>query len=313
MSKPWKASLLVVVIALALVSAASVRFAWHMQLYGHWHNMWYGNQAPDKNIWLPDYKVVIQAKPVESVTNLSGITYDSDRDRLLGITNGTPMEIVALSRNGDLLERYPLIGFEDSEGIAYIGGGRVVIADERLQQLDIVTLPDTPAPIHVEQAQFVAIGVNLSKHNKGFEGVTYDPVNDRVFAIKERDPRQLYTVTGMLASLGGPLQIRIDDLTSWVDRSVFSRDLSEDYYDPRTGHLLLLSDESDNVTELDEAGNFVSIRSLRSMAGDLERTVPQAEGLTMDANGELYVVSEPNLFYRFAKAKGAMVASKEKP
>lgn len=313
MSKAKKAGLIIFVIALVLVFATGARSVLHLQLYGHLHNKLYGNRAPDTNIWLPDYKAVIQAKPVENITNLSGIAYDYDRDRLLGITNGSPMEILVLDRNGELLDRYPLIGFEDTEGIAYIGGGRVVIADERLQQLDIVTLPQTPGPIHVEQAQFVAIGVNLSDHNKGFEGVTFDPANDRVFAIKERDPRQLYSVTGMLASMGGPLQIRIKDLTSWVDRSVFSRDLSEGYYDPKTGHLLLLSDESSNITELDEKGNFVSILSLRSQAGDLKKTVPQGEGMTMDADGELYVVSEPNLFYRFSKSRNTQIAQVEKP
>lgn len=313
MSKARKAGWLVVMIALVLLLATGARSGLHQQLYGHLHNKWPGNQAPDKNIWLPDFKAVIQARPVEGVTNLSGIAYDFDRNRLLGITNSGAMEIVALNRDGELLGRYPLIGFEDAEGIAYIGGGRVVIADEQLQQLDIITLPDAPGPIHVEQAQFVAIGVNLSEHNKGFEGVAYDAANDRVFAIKERDPRQLYSITGMVASMGGPLQIRIKDLTSWVERSVFSRDLSEGYYDPKTGHLLLLSDESRNITELDDKGDFVSILSLRSQAGDLKRTVPQAEGMTMDADGELYVVSEPNLFYRFSKSKNTQVAQVEKP
>jgi uncharacterized protein YjiK len=312
MSKPWKVGVIVIVVALALLFAASLRFSWHSQLYGHWHNKWYGNQDPVKNIWLPDYRAAIQAKPLPGVTNLSGIAYDFDRGRMLGITNGAPMEILTLSRDGDVLEHYPLIGFQDTEGIAYIGGGRVVIADEVKQQLDIITLPDTPGPIHVEDARFLAIGVNLSNNNKGFEGVTYDVANDRVLAVKERDPRQLYSVTGMLASLGGSLQIRIDDLTSWVDRSVFSRDLSELFYDPRTGHLLMLSEESNNVTELDEKGNFVSILSLLSMAGDLKKNVPQAEGMTMDADGELYIVSEPNLFYRFTKAKGTLGVGTEK-
>jgi uncharacterized protein YjiK len=311
MSKTWKPGIFFIVVLLGAY-AVSAHFMAHQQLYAHWQNRWHGNQAPDKNIWLPDYKAVIQAKPIASVTDLSGITYDPDRDRLLGITNSSSMEIIALSRNGDLLERYPLIGFQDTEGIAYLGNGRVVIADEVLQRLYVVTLPSTPEPIHVENAPFLAIEINLSEHNKGFEGVTYDPVNDRIFAIKERDPRQLYSVTGMLASMGGSLQIRIKDLTNWIDRSVFGMDLSEGYYDPRTGHLLILSEQSDNVTELDEKGNFVSIRSLLGLTDDLEKNIPQAEGMTMDADGELYIVSEPNLFYRFSKSKAAVPESQQK-
>jgi uncharacterized protein YjiK len=310
MSKKWKLGLFFIVVLLGAY-AVSTHFMVHQQLYAHWKNLWHGNPAPEKNIWLPDYKAVIQAKPVADVTNLSGIAYDPDHDRLLGITNGAPQQIVAMSRNGDLLERYPLIGFQDTEGIAYMGNGRVVIADEVLQRLYVLTLPDSPGPIHVENAQFVAIEINLSEHNKGFEGVTYDAANDRIFAIKERDPRQLFTVTGMLASIGGPLQVRIKDLTNWIDRSVFGLDLSEGYYDPRTGHLLLLSEQSSNVTELDENGNFVSIRSLLGL-NDLKKTIPQAEGMTMDTAGELYIVSEPNLFYRFSKSKAAVAQNQQK-
>ncbi|MBN3864102.1 SdiA-regulated domain-containing protein [Pseudomonas frederiksbergensis] len=309
MSKRWKTGLFFIVVLLGAY-AVSARFMVHQQLYAYWQNRWHGNQAPDKNIWLPDYKAVIQAKPVAGITNLSGVAYDPDHDRLLGITNGVPMEIVAMSRNGDLLERYPLIGFQDTEGIAYMGNGRVVVADEVLQRLYVVTLPDSPSPIHVENAPFVAVEINLSEHNKGFEGVTYDAANDRIFAIKERDPRQLFTVTGMRASIGGPLQARIKDLTHWIDRSVFGLDLSEGYYDPRTGHLLLLSEQSSNLTELDQDGNFVSFRTLLGL-NDLKKTIPQAEGMTMDTSGELYIVSEPNLFYRFSKSKAAVAQNQQ--
>jgi uncharacterized protein YjiK len=311
MSKARKAGI-VLIAALVGVSGVFVHFGLPGQLYAHWHNSWYGNQAPDKNIWLPDYKVAIEGKPIPGITDLSGLAYDPDHDRILGITNGVPMEILALTRDGDLLERYPLIGFEDTEGIAYMGKGRVVIVDEQQQRLHIFTLPEIAGPIRAEQTESLAIEINLSEHNKGFEGVTYDPANDRIFAIKERDPRQLYSITGMLGSIGNRMQIRIKDLTAWVDRGVFSKDLSEGYYDPRTGHLLLLSEQSSNLTELDQQGNFVSILSLRALAGDLKHTLPQAEGMTMDNKGELYIVSEPNLFYRFTQTKAGLSASAEK-
>ena len=40
-------------------------------------------------------------------------------------------------------------------------------------------------------------------------------------------------------------------------------------------------------------------------AHGLKRGVPQAEGLAIDDQGVLYLVSEPNLFYRFAKPQRA--------
>jgi uncharacterized protein YjiK len=33
----------------------------------------------------------------------------------------------------------------------------------------------------------------------------------------------------------------------------------------------------------------------------LQKTVPQAEGIAMDDDGTMYLVSEPNLFYVFKK------------
>ena len=35
----------------------------------------------------------------------------------------------------------------------------------------------------------------------------------------------------------------------------------------------------------------------------IKNTIPRAEGVTMDENGTLYMVSEPNLFYRFERQK----------
>ncbi len=283
--------------------AASSHFYVHQQLYQFGRNWLEGDRAPGQNIWLPDFHVVIEAKPIApELTNLSGVTYDHDNDRLLAITNQGPIQILALDKEGGILARYPLIGFDDTEGLAYLGNNRVAVSDENLQQLDIITLPAQPGPIHVEEAQFIALQINPSRHNKGFEGVTYDPEHDRLFAIKERDPRQVFEVAGMLRSIDqGRLQIKVTDRIDWVNKSVFSLDLSDGYYDSRTGHLLLLSEQSQSITELDQEGRFVSFRSLIGGISDLRRSPPQAEGMTMDREGNLYVVSEPNLFYKFSK------------
>ncbi|AZD67075.1 Uncharacterized protein YjiK [Pseudomonas chlororaphis] len=293
----------VIVMVAALASVAVVKFHWHDRLYFYVVSQLDAARWVGKSIWLPDYKVVIEAKPIVGIDDdLSSITYDYDQDRLLAMTNAAPYMIVALSKSGEFIERYPLRGFDDPEGLTYMGDGLVAVADENLQQIAFFRMPEHPGDIiDAKDTQFLALGINLSKHNKGFEGVTYDAVNDRLFVTKERDPRQLYEISGVKKSLEGKLQIRVLDLTSWVDRSVFAKDISDIYYDPNTGHLVVLSQESALLIELSDQGEMVSFRTLLGRFSDLKKSTYGAEGLTMDNDGNLYVVSEPNLFYRFSK------------
>jgi uncharacterized protein YjiK len=57
------------------------------------------------------------------------------------------------------------------------------------------------------------------------------------------------------------------------------------------------------LLELDKKGEQVSFITLLRGFNGLKNTIPRAEGVTMDEAGTLYVVSEPNLFYRFEKQK----------
>ena len=85
------------------------------------------------------------------------------------------------------------------------------------------------------------------------------------------------------------------------DARLFVRDLSSLQFDERTGHLLALSDESKLLLELNLEGRPISVLSLEKGRHGLKKSVPQAEGVAMDEDGTVYVVSEPNLFYVFKK------------
>ncbi|WP_137820729.1 SdiA-regulated domain-containing protein [Pseudomonas sp. 2FG] len=206
---------ILVLLAVAIVSVvATIKFRWHERLYFYVVSTQNAPAWVGKSIWLPDYKVYLDEKPIQGIGNdLSGLTYDYDKGRLLAITNAGPMQIVSLSKSGEVIDQYPLVGFEDTEGIAYMGNGLVVIVDERIQQLCFLRLPETPGPIDKKDAKFISLGINLGPSNKGFEGITYDTENDRLFVAKERGPRQLYEITGVRKSLEGNLQINIRDLT----------------------------------------------------------------------------------------------------
>jgi len=274
---------------------------WDERLYFYVKSQLNAAAWEGKSIWLPDYKVYIDAKPVKGIEkNLSSVVYDYDQDRLLAVINGGPTELVSMNKAGEVTGRYPLEGFGDIEGLAYMGSGRVVVVDERTQQLSFFQLPATPRSIHIEDAQYLSLGINLNG-NKGFEGITYDAANDRLFVVNERSPRQLFEISGVGASLGQRMQIKIRDLTSWIDGKVFATDLSDIHFDPKTKHLVILSDESKLLVEMTEEGKMVSFRTFVGWLSDLKQSAPQPEGVTLDNEGNLYVVSEPNLFYAFRK------------
>ncbi|WP_052659236.1 SdiA-regulated domain-containing protein [Pseudomonas sp. LFM046] len=257
--------------------------------------------APGTNISLADYRAYIDAKPVKGIDrNLSSVAYDYDEDRLLAVINGGPTELLALSKSGDVIGRYPLDGFGDVEGVAYMGGGRVVVSDERSQQLAFFQLPATPQSIALDEAQTLSLGINLNG-NKGFEGVTYDAEKDRLYVVKEKNPRQLYEISGVGSSLDHRMHIQILDRTDWIGEKVFATDLSDIHFDPKTRHLILLSDESKLLFEMTDDGEIVSTRNLVGWLSELKHSAPQPEGVTLDKDGNLYVVSEPNLFYAFRK------------
>jgi len=277
------------------------------RLYYWINTYWHTEDWQERSVWLPAYRVELDAKPVSGVdTNLSGLTFDPDQNLLWAVTNG-PNELLALSRDGDVKRRYNLAGFHDVEAVSYAGNGQLVIAEERRQSLVIVDVPiDADGKLSPGRAlsrdQYPSLTLSLGEaDNKGLEGLAYDLKGDRLFVTKERDPRQLLEVHGLRASLSNDFSLRIRDLSSTVKDKVFATDLSSVVFDQQSGHLVLLSDESKLLIEMTDEGKVVSFRSLASGFAGLQKGIPQAEGVTIDADGNLYVVSEPNLFYRFAQ------------
>lgn len=254
----------------------------------------------ERSAWLPDYRAIVQAKPISGLDDdVSALTFDPDRRSLFTVTNQKP-HIIELSLDGHVLRQVPLIGFGDPEAIEYISPGIYVITDERLQRLVKVRLDDDTPFIDAADAQQLSLGIGLNG-NKGFEGLAYDSQGKRLFVAKERDPVSIYEVHGFPhTNPEKPFAVHVAGDPE-RDARLFVRDLSSLQYDARTGHLLALSDESHLVLELNADGRPISSLSLLRGSQGLEKSIPQAEGVAMDDQGRLYLVSEPNLFYVFEK------------
>ncbi|XVJ49263.1 SdiA-regulated domain-containing protein [Pseudomonas sp. UBT] len=289
-----------IVMLLTLVAAGVV--AQHFRLFERgWFNFQAWRQpADERSIGLGDYRVSLQAKVIDGLDdNVSALTYDPVRKSLFTVTNKNA-ELVELSLDGKILRRIPLLGFGDAEAVEFISDNIYVISDESQQRLIKVHVNDDTQFLDAADAEQMTLGVHIGGNN-GFEGLAYDSVGKRLFVAKERDPMLIYEIHGFphfkpektysVHVINNPKR----------DAGLFVRDLSSLQYDERSGHLLALSDESFLVLELGIDGRPLSSLSLLNGRHGLEKRVPQAEGIAMDDEGSLYVVSEPNLFYVFKK------------
>lgn len=257
-------------------------------------------KGQEASLLLSDYQVDIEAKVIEGLDDdVSALTYDPDRNSLFTVTNKKP-QLIELSLDGEPVRRINLHGFGDAEAVEYISPGLYVITDERRQRLIKVKVDDRTTDLHAEQSQQLSLGLGLNG-NKGFEGLAYDSEGQRLFVAKERDPIRIYEIHGFPhRDPDQPFAVHVVD-DQQRDAGLFVRDISSLQFDQRTGHLLALSDESRLVLELNVDGKPISSLSLLRGRNGLKRSVPQGEGIATDSQGVLYLVSEPNLFYRFSK------------
>ncbi|GFM89992.1 DNA-binding protein [Pseudomonas cichorii] len=259
-----------------------------------WQMLW----QPDlqQTVGLDRYKVEIEGQVIEGLEDdVSALSYDPDRKSLFTVTN-QKNEMVELSLDGRILRRIPLTGFGDSEAIEYISPGVYVISDERQQRLLKVHVDDNTQTLDAADAVQLTLSIDVGR-NKGFEGLAYDIKGQRLFIAKESEPVQIVEIRGFPQS-SNSLGVIFDRKR---DAGLFVRDMSSLYFDAPTGHLLLMSDESKKILELNDEGRPIASASLKKGQLGLSKDVPQAEGFTLDDEGTLYVVSEPNLFYKFRK------------
>lgn len=269
----------------------------------HWDDRaelwWQERSTPLVNrlasIWLPGYRAVVQAKTLTGLEEdeTSGLTYNPQTGTLFTVTGKHPL-LVELSRDGEILRRILLKGFSDPEGVEMMDNGRMAIVDERRRQLTTFTLRD--GDLELNAADFPGFDLGFADAgNKGFEGLGWDSRSHSLLLGKERGPLGLFSLPfpGEDGAAG--------TLQPLMAGNLGLRDISSLSVDERTGHLLLLSDESRLLLELDRSGQPVSFLSLSGGLNGLDSSIKQAEGVAMDENGDIYIVAEPNLFYRFRK------------
>ena len=246
------------------------------------------------SLWLPGYQAVLQiAIPGFEQEEFSDLAYNPATGTLFTVSGKQPL-LIELSRAGKVLRSMPVIGASNLEGVAVLEGGCMAITDERQHKLSIFRIAADTRELRTEQfIQQVDLG-HAEDPNKGFEGLAWDKRHQRLLLGKEKYPVMLYGLASDGCRVSG-------DLKELADLGDTMTDLAALTVDPHSGHILALSQESHLLVELNAAyqpRNFIAL--LRGLNG-LDHYIPQAEGVALDEMGDLYLVSEHNLFYVFRK------------
>jgi uncharacterized protein YjiK len=237
----------------------------------------------------------------------SGVTYDRDTDSLFVVGDGGT-SVTQVSKGGALIDTMTLAAggspqgttFYDTEGITYIGGGEFVMTEERDRQLVRFTYA-AGTTLTRDDTKTVKLGTTIG--NIGLEGVTNDPTSGGFVAVKETEPESIFqtgidwdagTATNGSAAATESTDLFNPALAGLGDFSdVFALSNLSTLSGPESSHLLILSQESGKIVNVDRSG---SVSSSLTIVGDPDNplSVPEQtdEGVTMDEDGNLYVVNE---------------------
>jgi uncharacterized protein YjiK len=219
--------------------------------------------------------VVIDAKPLPGMDDdeASDLAYNPQTKTLFSVMGKNPF-LVELSLQGDVLRKMPLVGWSNPEGVAVLEDGLLAIVDERNHDLTIVKVDARP---RAEHRRLPELRPGRRKTRTRLRGGHLGPARQRLMLGEERPPA-LFTWKSDGAA-------RSRATSSAASDELDMRNLSALAIDPRTGHMLVLSADSNLLLELDEKGEQVSFMTLLGGFNGLEDTIPRAEGVAMDDKG----------------------------
>lgn len=219
-----------------------------------------------------------------SASNISGVAFQPV-SKTLYIVDNKECAVYEITTHGRLIRQILLDGFEDTEGIAYHSGFHFYIVEERRADLSLILLPSAGNG-SVKRDKSIVLHFNGDWKNSGLEGVAYSEAKNLVYVTKEKHPPRLYSV--IPDNSGNPVQFEKNKPFNIEENPGDAADL----FALSDGNFLVLNQELDKLIGYDPRGKVLSERTLG---------MNQAEGVTVDSSGCIYVVGEPKQFCVFGK------------
>lgn len=225
----------------------------------------------------------------------SAVTYARDRGTLFFVGDeGTGVVEISLTGQalGSMAFNWSNTGStkHDTEGLTYLGGGKLVVTEERLY--DAYSFNYVTGGSASLAANSVSIS-NASVGNSGLEGISYDPRDGSFVTIKQESPQDILagrltfgagaTGTTTMTNLFNPSRMgltTLSDVQTLSSVDSFAGTAAAD-------HLLVLSLGSRRLVEVNRSGQVISSFDLSGVLAN-----HGIEGVTIDEKGTIYLVAE---------------------
>mgnify|MGYP001406633541 CR=1 FL=1 len=216
--------------------------------------------------------------------DLSGVTINKTNNCIYMIENDEG-RIWRLDSNINYIQTILGGQFGDEEDLVYLNYNNYAIVTEEgdlyIGSLDI-------GDNNINPDDFQKITFSEHNGNNGAEGVAYDSLNHIFYIVKEKDPMAFYSFqrpnheNDTIISVNIPFDA--DDIFSGI-----MEDLSSITFDYRTNRVLILSDDSQKIIDVDPSNGFIF--------GEFTIDgMEQPEGLCFLNNYDLLIVGEPNFY-----------------
>ncbi|EHW1129313.1 YjiK family protein, partial [Salmonella enterica subsp. enterica serovar Kinondoni] len=181
----------------------------------------------------------------------------------------------------------PSDGDHDFEAIEYLGRNRYVLSRERERMLTTHHIGRNTSVLP-PASYTLTLDVDI-------EGLARGRGENALIVAQEKKPLRFLETDHSHDSLSVS-----DSLTHRLSLPWFLKDISGLHYDRKNRRLYVLSHESALVMVSDPEGGW-RVMPLRRGHSGLEWDIPQAEGIASDGRNSLWIVSEPDRFYRFSR------------
>lgn len=257
------------------------------------------------SINLGDYQLVHSTTINTIPDDLSGITYNQQTNKLYMVTNKSE-SVYETDLNGNIQRIINLQSgsnslFYDTEDIVHISGNRYAVVEERKGTVALIDIFSGTTNINYSAADIIQMpGTWSASDNTGLEGISYNPVTGQFYVVEEKMNKTL-SVFNMPTSFPSTLPPSGASSPCNLESAAFAfSDVSAIHHVGLTSgfsdanvidNFLILSDEGQVLVETDANCDIISSLSL---------PISSPEGVTMDNDGNIYIVAEPNELYVFS-------------